>query len=132
MNANMITMSTRPEHKMVTAHMSGLLTVAEVHQFQRDEEQAIRSMGCQSGEYVVLIDTAGSVIQTQEVVAALQDLVENGPFKAKRTAVVRPTSLARMQAKRILNRDSAMIFNNVEEAESWLLSTDGDARNEAG
>lgn len=120
----MITVTARPEHKMVVAHMSGLLTVDEIRQFERDEHEAIRSMGCRSGEYLVLIDTVGSVIQTQDVVAALQDIVQNGRFKAKRTAVVRPGPLARMQAQRILARDNSRIVNTADEGLAWLLSPD--------
>ena len=120
----MITLSARPEHKMVIAHMSGLMTVAEIDQFERDKEAVLHAMGCLSNDYLLLVDTTDCVIQTQQVVGALQNLVANSRFKAKRTAIVHATSLARMQAQRIMTRDTARIVKNQDEGVAWLLSTD--------
>ncbi|MFZ2994941.1 hypothetical protein [Sphingobium sp.] len=118
----MITLSTQPQHKMVIAHMSGLMTIAEIDQFERDKESAILSMGCAPNDYVLLVNTADCVIQTQQVVAAFQNLVANSPTKSKRVAIVQASSLARMQAQRVMIRDAAKIVRSEEEGVAWLLS----------
>lgn len=81
-------------------------------------------MGLQSGEFLVLVNTEGAVIQSQEVVSAFTDIVAHSPLKAKRIVVVRSSSLTRMQMQRILMiRGNAAIFAGLSEAEQWLLAT---------
>ncbi|MDO7844691.1 hypothetical protein [Sphingomonas immobilis] len=112
---------------IVRTTMSGFMNVSEVAEFSRQEQQAVRDMGCASGEFLLLIDTEGAIIQSQEVVAAFMDIVANSPLKAKKIAVVRASSLTRMQTQRILMiRDNAAIFPTLAEAEDWLLA-DADA-----
>jgi hypothetical protein len=108
---------------LVRATMWGFMDVAEVAEFSRQEQKAVMDMGYGSGEFLLLINTEGAVIQSQEVVTAFMDIVANSPLKAKRIAVVRGSSLTRMQTQRILMiRDNAAIFAEASEAEDWLLA----------
>ncbi len=85
-------------------------------------EAAVTAMGLGSGDYVILINTEGCVIQSQEVVAAFTRVVLDTRFKSKKLAVVRHDNLTRLQTRRILSvRDDAEIFASVEEAEAWLF-----------
>lgn len=119
----MITISTEPQRRLVRAHMSGFLSVAEVHEFSRAEQRAVEQMGFQSGEFYLLIDTSEAVIQSQEVVAAFQELITGVRYKAKRIAVARKGSLTRLQTERILRiRENAAVFETLDAAETWLFS----------
>jgi hypothetical protein len=108
---------------LVRAKMWGFMDVTEVAEFSRQEQQAVADAGLQSGQFLLLVNTEGAIIQPQEVVAAFADIVANSPLKAKRIAVVRGSSLTRMQTQRILMiRDNAAIFADLSEAEKWLFA----------
>jgi len=120
----MIKVTSDRSRKLVIAEMSGFLDPADVVQFNADKEAAVSAMGMGSGEYVMLINTEGCVIQSQEVVAAFTRIVLDTRFKSKRLAVVRHDSLTRLQTRRILSvRDDAEIFASVAQAEAWLFDT---------
>lgn len=108
---------------LVRAVMGGLLTVDDVERFSRDEQKAVRSMGAKSGEFVLLVETRGSVVQSQEVVDAFQRLMLHSPVKAKRIATVREGVLPTLQTRRIVTaRNTARVFATIHEAEAWLFS----------
>lgn len=118
----MIKITPDRRRRYVNVMMSGFLDVADVRQFTADKEAAVEAMGLKSGEFVLLIDTAGSTIQSQEVVAALMDAAINTRYRSRKLAVVRRDHLTRMQSRRILSvRDDACLFGTREEAEAWLF-----------
>jgi hypothetical protein len=117
-----ITVAAEPDRKLVRAQMSGFLDLAEVAEFSRQEQEAVRSMGLGSGEFYLLVHTSEAVIQSQEVVAAFQHLITDSKFKAKRIAVARESSLTRIQTNRIVKiRDNAAVFESLADAERWLF-----------
>jgi hypothetical protein len=119
----MITVEAEPLRKLVRARMSGLLTIAEVQAFGEAEQAAARAMGLGSGEFLLLVDTAGDTVQTQEVMLAFRDLMTNSPLKAGRIAVVRAGALTGMQSRRFSDiRSSYEVFSNVRDAEAWLFA----------
>lgn len=119
----MITVTTEPARKLVRARMVGLLTVEEVHAFSREEQAAVKAMGLGSGEFLLLVETGGHAVQTQEVMAAFRDLMLHSPLKAKRIATVRAGALSRLQQRRVNEtRADTEVFGTVEEAEAWLFA----------
>lgn len=118
----MIKVTSDRSRRLVIAEMSGFLDPADVDRFNADKEAAVTAMGLGSGDYVILINTEGCVIQSQEVVAAFTRVVLDTRLKSKKLAVVRHDNLTRLQTRRILSvRDDAEIFASVEEAEAWLF-----------
>jgi hypothetical protein len=118
----MYTIQSDPAQQLITVTMSGFLTVEEVQAFSDEEQGMVAALGWGSGEYLLLIRTEDATIQSQEVVAKFTDIVANSIYKAKRIAVVRGTSLTRLQTHRILStRDNAAIFADGDEAEAWLF-----------
>ena len=108
--------------KLVRAVMGGLLTVTDVERFSREEQEAVRAMGLASGEFFLLVETRGNVVQSKEVVAAFQHLMLHSPLKAKRIATVRAGALSTLQTRRIAAvRKSARVFETVEDAQAWLF-----------
>lgn len=117
----MYSITVESARKLVRVELSGFFSVEEVAAFARDEQAAVAGMGCTTGEYLLLIDASGSKIQTQEVIADFQAFIANSPLKARRLAIVVGGSAARMQVRRILARDTAMIVCTRREGEAWLF-----------
>ena len=117
----MIQVTAEPARKLVRARMSGLLTVADVERFSADEQAAVRELGLGSGEFDLLVETQGSVVQTLEVMEAFAELLANSPLRARKIATVRQGALTKMQSRRIGNvRSNYEVFGSLEEADSWL------------
>jgi len=121
----MIEVTFDSQKKLVRAVMAGLLTTAEVERFSREKHQAVEAVGLKSGEFCLLVETRGSVVQSQEVVAAFQQLMLHSPLKAKRIATVRAGALTTLQTRRIATvRDDALVFPTVGDAEAWLFDAE--------
>lgn len=117
----MIIVTVEPHHRRIRARMSGMLTLSEVEQFSRDEQNAVRAMGLATGEFDLLVETDGSVVQTQEIIDAMGQLMLNSPLKARRIATVRNSNLTRMQSRRVQKlRSNTEVFETCDEAERWL------------
>lgn len=119
----MIEITFDTQKKLVRAVMAGLLSVEDVERFSRKEQDAVRNMGLGSGEFFLLVETRGNVVQTQEVATAFQNLMLNSPLKAKRIATVRAGALPTLQARRIGTvRYFAEVFDTTKDAEAWLFA----------
>jgi hypothetical protein len=117
----MIVVTAEPEHRRIRACMGGMLTIAEVESFSVQEQTLVRSMGLKSGEFDLLVETEGNLVQTQEVVDALGELMLHSPLKARRIATVRAGVLTRMQSRRLSKlRSNSEVFENRAAAERWL------------
>jgi len=118
----MIIVTSEPSRKLVRATMKGLLTLEEVKRFSTEEQAAVARMGLKSGEFVLIIQTGGNQVQTQEVMEAFRALMIHSPLKARKIATVRDGALTRMQSRRISQvRSNAEVFDTVVEAEAWLM-----------
>ena len=118
----MYSITSVPRQKLICARLSGFFAVEEVVKFGRAVQETSIALGCGPDEHLLLVDTTGCVLQSQEVVAAFQKLIQDSPLKSRRLAILCGDSLSRMQARRILMREGAMLFDNEQEAERWLLS----------
>jgi hypothetical protein len=118
----MIEVTFDSNRKLVRAVMSGLLTKTDIELFSRKEQEAVRQMGLGSGEFFLLVEAEGDVVQSQEVVEAFKQLMLHSPVKAKRIATVRAGALPTIQTRRIASvRSNAEVFSTVREAEAWLF-----------
>jgi hypothetical protein len=116
-----IVVTAEPAHRRVRARMGGMLTLAEVEAFSTREQAAVRSMGLKSGEFDLLVETEGNLVQTQEVMDALGKLMLHSPLKARRIATVRAGALTRMQSRRLSTlRSNTEVFDTCAAAELWL------------
>jgi hypothetical protein len=104
-----------------------MLNRDDVETFYRSELEAVEAMGCRTGEFFLLVETRGNVVQRREVMEAFQRLIEHSPVKAKRIAIVRAGALSSMQTRRIAKaREGVEVFDTVEDAENWLFSPRGE------
>ena len=117
----MFTISTELHRQLVLVKVTGMLTLEQVADFYRAEHEAIRGMGCPLGQQIAIVDVSECPLQLQQIVEAFQKSMES-PARAKRLAMVTGGSLSRTQARRILKRDNAALFETVAEAEAWLFA----------
>lgn len=119
----MIRVTMDPDRTLVRAEMAGMLTVDEVERFELEKEAAVHAMGLRSGEFLLLVLANGNAVQTQEVMAAFQDLLLHTTVRARRIATVRDGVLTRMQSRRLAKlRPDHEVFNTRDEAERWLFA----------
>ncbi|MGI4732341.1 MAG: hypothetical protein ACRYFW_11400 [Janthinobacterium lividum] len=118
-----ITVTTDPARRLVRARMEGMLGLADVQRFGREEQAAAAGMGVASGAFDLLIETHGNMVQTQAVMEAFGALIVHSPLKARRIATVRDGVLTRMQTRRMSRmRSGAEVFECLADAEAWLAS----------
>ena len=117
----MFEIKTNPVRKLVVIKLRGMLTKADVAELYRQERDAIAAMSCALGEHLALVDLTDCPLQLQEVVNAFEREIGSSA-KARRLAMVTGKALAKMQARRIMKRDGAAIFETIEQAEAWLFS----------
>ena len=106
--------------RIVCAKLSGFFSEEEVAAFARDEQAAAASLGCKSGEFGLLLQTPGGILQSQDVVTAFQRLLTDLPLKAGRVAIVSESALLKMQLRRIMATDRSGVFDTVVEALAWI------------
>lgn len=116
----MLQISSLPFRRLVIAEFSGFLSLEEVADYERKKMAVVESMGLSSGEFDVLVDSTQCDIQAQEVIAAFQHNITTTSCRPRRVALVRASSLVRMQAQRALVRDNAALFDSRAEALDWL------------
>ncbi|KQN09746.1 hypothetical protein ASE85_02045 [Sphingobium sp. Leaf26] len=118
----MISITSDKSRSLLIAQMSGFFEPTDVQRFSDEKDAAVAAMGLGSGEYYMLVNTEGCVIQSQEVVATFMRVILQSPFRSRRLAVVRNDNLTRLQTRRILSvRDEAEMFASMTEAEQWLF-----------
>lgn len=119
----MYTIECDHRRRMLTLVLKGFWSADEARAFVRDEQQAVRRLGPPAGTHLTLADVREFAIQTQEVSTIIRDLVMNGAATSKRIAlVVGGEGLARMQSRRIAEREDMQSFTCVKDAEAWLES----------
>lgn len=90
--------------------------------YRADCLAAVVDLHCSPGEHMFLIDLTTAVVQSQEVVAAIQAFTARAT--ARRIAFVVGTGLTGLQAKRLQVRDGVRVFADIHEAEGWLLGVE--------
>lgn len=121
----MFTLTTDRADQRLEVHLSGFFTLAEVDDIQRQIQSLVRSMGWDVSGFDALVTSSADFVQSPEVVEALRRSVSEARYKARRTAVVRASMLAQMQAKRIVEHDRSRIFTDVDAAKAWLREATG-------
>ncbi len=102
-------------------HVGGLFSLADVEEFATAQKLAYMRLGGLLGRHRTLCDVSECRIQLQEVFGAFQNLLQDPRLMSKRMAFVTGASPAKMQIRRLINRDTCQFFDTVADAERWLL-----------
>ena len=111
-----------PPLDLVRITMGGFFTEADIGAFRYALETRMEALACAANQHLTLCDVRTMNIQTQEIVGAFSKVVGHPTFQSRRLAFITSSSLARMQTRRLTDREGVKLFTDVTEAEAWLLS----------
>jgi hypothetical protein len=112
---------------LVRISMAGFFSSDDIARFVDARDKAHALLRCGPNQHRTLVDIREMNIQSQESVASFQAVLANPRWASKRLAIVVAQSLARMQIKRAANSRDAGYFNDMAEAERWVLEDDAPA-----
>lgn len=114
-----------PALDLVRIEMSGLFSPADIEAFLEARRRAHARLTCPPNAHLTLNDVRGMKIQPQEAVAAFQAMLADSAWRSRRLAFVVAPTLARGQLARALaGRPEARLFEDIAEAEAWLLAAE--------
>jgi hypothetical protein len=116
------TITTDEARKLMTVTMSGFLTPEDATSCAAQVQISAAAIGWRTGEFLLLVDSLESSVQSQSVIEAFQAGIAASSLRARKIAVLSTSSLARMQTKRIVTGKVAGMFENRAEAEQWLFA----------
>jgi hypothetical protein len=117
----MYRLHTDPPTGIIHISVEGFWTVDEVGAFARDLGRHASAIRCGGKMPALFYDYTNAVIQSQEVVAALQDVARQAPASARKVAIFTEGKLARRQAARVAAAsDKIQVFEDRAAALGWL------------
>lgn len=102
--------------------MAGFFTADDITAFLEARREAHARLTSRPNQHVTLNDVRELKIQSQETVAAFQEVLEAPAFRSRRLAFVVSPTLARSQLNRALAGREARFFPTVDAAEHWLFT----------
>jgi hypothetical protein len=118
------TVRAEPSRDLIRITMSGFFNADDVQAFYEERAAQHARLTCGPNQHVTLNDVSAMKVQSQEVVAAFQDLLADAAYRSRRLAFVVDRTLARSQLMRALNGRTAKCFENRVTAEQWLFAHD--------
>jgi hypothetical protein len=114
------------ENDLVELELEGFWTESEFEIFIAEQHAALKKLRCQIGKHLLLCDLTKLNVVAQDVAAQVTtDLNSQGPRDAEWLAIVISSALLKLQMQRLLTRSNAQIFDDVEAAREWLMSSSG-------
>lgn len=114
-----------PARDLIRIRMGGFFKAENIASFLRERDSAHARLGCAPNQHLTLNDVREMSIQPQDAVKAFQEMLADPAYRSRRLAFVVSPTLARGQLARALDgRPNTRLFDDVTEAEAWLLSPD--------
>ena len=111
------------ERGLFETRIEGFWTLADVAAFGAAIAEASGRIAAIGRAPVSLCDYTGAALQSQEVINALQAIMENPVHRSRRVAMYTSGAMARMQAVRATaSREEFRFFTDRAEAERWLMA----------
>lgn len=100
-----------------------VLTVATYRLARSCAFRGAAAAGIEHGQLLLLVERWDQPVQSQEVVAAIGELVADNGKHARRTAVIVTSVLHARQIRRTAPTPAMEVFHTEEAALAWLLGT---------
>ena len=110
-----------PAIDLVTYTLAGFLDRALVQLVAEQQVAAAARLRCPPNQHLTMIDISACKIQSQDVVEAFRTILDDPRYRSRKLAVVVGSSLARMQMRRVLQRDVTAYVETRAEARAWLM-----------
>lgn len=107
--------------------MSGFFEPADIDRFVAERDKAFGQLKTRANEHLSLVDIRAMDIQAAESVTGFQQVLADPKYRSRRIAFVVGRSLAAMQIRRAAKGRDTRYFDELEEAEAWLLATPPEA-----
>jgi hypothetical protein len=107
---------------LVKLKVGGLFSPNDVEDFAAAQRTAYTELGEFQGRHRTLCDISECKIQYHQVMKAFGALLNDPALMSERMAVVTGSSPAKMQISGLINRETCRFFDNVRDAECWLLA----------
>jgi len=104
---------------LVEVVLGGTLSVAETDAYMAELRAALTRHAL-AGDYRIVVDVGGCTIQTQDMIRAMGAHMAAMP-PARAVAVVTPSPLARLQARRLFTQAHARVVADRADALAWVL-----------
>lgn len=105
---------------MVRIKMGGFFGQQDVQGFAATYRDALSNL--QAPGHLTLVDITAMKIQAQDIVGGFAALLASPDIRSRKLAFVCSSSLARLQAQRLTDREGVEFFDRVDDAEAWLLA----------
>src|SRR5689334_7772815 len=113
-----------PADRIIYLRMIDGFTIEGARACAAAKEAAVDSLGPPYDAHSTLVDVRDLRIQSQDIFAIFTSFVANTRHKSRRIAIVGGEGTARMQFRRVAEReplrDDMRFFTNVSEARDWL------------
>ena len=106
-------------HNLVRVKMAGFFSDEDVRRFAADYRSQLTQLSAPG--HLTLVNITEMKIQPQSVVGAFSSLLASPDVRSRRLAFVCSSTLARLQAQRLTDREGVRFFENDYEAEGWLV-----------
>lgn len=118
------TVRAEPSRDLIRITMAGFFAPADIQAFYDARAAEHARLTCGANQHVTLNDLTAMKVQSQDVVAAFQNLLGDPAYRSRRLAFVVDRTLARSQLMRALNGRTAKCFEDRVAAEKWLFAHD--------
>lgn len=119
----MFEIETSHANRLIYLRMSGAFTVEGARECAAAKERAVQALG-PPYSHSTLLDVRDFRIQPQDIFAVFTGFVANTKHKSRKIAVVGGEGSARMQFRRVVERDrlrdDMRFFTEVSDAREWL------------
>jgi hypothetical protein len=113
----------RPD-RIILLRICGILTADQALGCAAAKEAAVDALGHPRDAHSTLLDIRETRIQPQDVLAIFTDFVSATKHKSRKIAVVAGSGTARMQFRRITEREplrgEMRLFTDPQQAQDWL------------
>lgn len=109
-----------PRHNLMRVRMAGFFEEEDVRAFAtlyREKRQAL-----DAADHLTLANICDMKIQAQDIVAAFRTFMAMPDIASRKLAFVSSSTLARLQAQRLTEREEVRFFDNEAAARDWLLA----------
>jgi hypothetical protein len=113
-----------PVTNMVRHYLAGFFEPTDVKNYVAARNAAHMQLTSAPNQHVTLVDIRDMKIQQQDVVKTFGGVLADPRYHSRKLAFVVALSLARMQLLRASANRNAQYFDNIEEAEAWLMADD--------
>ncbi|HYD11913.1 MAG TPA: STAS/SEC14 domain-containing protein [Allosphingosinicella sp.] len=127
----MFEIETSRAERLIYVRMIGGFTLDEARECAAAKEAAVQELGPPFDAHSSLVDVRDLRIQTRDVFAIFTNFVAMTKHKSRKVAIVGGEGTARMQFRRVAEReplrDNMRFFTAVDDARSWLEERTGQA-----